>query len=377
MTHPPTTRRRLGKIVALMLGLGVGLAATEIAARVWLASQPKSEPMIQRFHPFLGYAFQPNRAITLQDSFGSRDYSTNSLGLRGRDAPRRKPPNAFRIICVGGSTTENAYVGDDQTYPAQLERLLRARCPGVNIEVLNAGFSAYSTAHTLINYQLNLVEFEPDLLIVYQAINDLMPMSYPGFQPDYSNFYTIYHLSRVVRTDLYKRVQWPQWVGTWVLGKLAIFAQRAMMHWRYTGPRPTRKTKLATVPGDALQVYERNMRHLVQLAKADRVHVCLATFAHPMKPVMGRDALDRLRRFPWFHHLNPSGVCDALDRMNHVVRDLAKSQGTLFVDQERLMPKDFDTFLDCCHMRAPGLQMLAQHFADAIVASGIIQSKLK
>jgi len=353
-----------------------GLMLAELMARAYCALRPGAPPILMRFHPFLGYELRPNRSTTLQDRFGARRYSTNSLGLRGRDVPVRKGPNTFRVICVGGSTTENAYVNDEQTYPSQLERMLQARYPQARIEVLNAGRSAYSTAHTLINFQLNLAGLAPDLLVVYQAINDLMPMSYPDFKADYRNFYGGYHLRRLIELDL-QQPPWPAWLAGAGLGRVALRARRRVMQWDYEGYNEQPDQLIAELPRFILRAYGRNLSHLIVLAKAQGSDVCLCTFAHMIDFGMKGEDMRRLRRFPWFHHLSPRAAYDAISAMNGMVRQLHREHRTLWVDAEKTMPKSYDLFIDTCHMRAPGLTLFAEGLRDAIVASGIVERRLQ
>lgn len=67
----------------------------------------------------------------------------NSLGFRGPEREAAKPAGVKRIICLGSSNTFGAEVGDEETYPAQLQKLLDLRYPG-RYEVWNAGVNAYS-----------------------------------------------------------------------------------------------------------------------------------------------------------------------------------------------------------------------------------------
>lgn len=57
-----------------------------------------------------------------------------------------------------------------------------------NVEVINAGVPYYSTWDTLVNMAFRLPELEPDLVIVYHAINDVYarnmpPKCYRGYNP--------------------------------------------------------------------------------------------------------------------------------------------------------------------------------------------------
>jgi hypothetical protein len=141
------------------------------------------------------------------------------------------------------------------------------------------------------------------------------------------------------------------------------------------GPRP--ECMIARVPEEILRVHARNVAHVICLARAAGCEVCLSTSAHMLEPGMGGQHLKRLRRgFGWFHHLNPSGVLAALDELNEGLRRLSAKEHTLFVDLDRLMPKSFDLFVDVCHMREPGLRLMAEHLCRAIVDSGIVERQL-
>src|SRR5262245_36764780 len=48
----------------------------------------------------------------------------NSLGYRGADIPLRKAQDEYRILMIGDSFTFGDYVNDEDTLPAQLERIL-------------------------------------------------------------------------------------------------------------------------------------------------------------------------------------------------------------------------------------------------------------
>jgi lysophospholipase L1-like esterase len=109
-----------------------------------------------------------------------------------RIIPQRKAPDEFRIIAVGGSTTLglDPYRLAGVHYPKVLERALNGTSSGRRYVVLNAGGEAYSSMHVLVNIVTRLLEFEPDLIIVMEAINDYTVNYFGGGAlPDYSNKY--------------------------------------------------------------------------------------------------------------------------------------------------------------------------------------------
>jgi len=85
-----------------------------------------------------------------------------------------KPAGQFRIVCLGGSTTYTSDVKDYRdSYPYLLEKYLKAQ--GYNdVTVVNAGAGSWSSWESLINFQFRVLDLDPDLIIVYHGINDIL-----------------------------------------------------------------------------------------------------------------------------------------------------------------------------------------------------------
>jgi len=81
-------------------------------------------------------------------------------------------PGAYRILCVGESTTRGFPGPLAQSYPAQLEDLLRARHPGANVKVYNRGVSAISAYDIYAHLPKYLRQTRPQL-VVLQAGNNM------------------------------------------------------------------------------------------------------------------------------------------------------------------------------------------------------------
>ncbi len=117
------------------------------------------------------YELKPGVTLeTRRKSGAPRHVSINSLGFRDREREARKPPGVFRIVILGSSNTYGADVDNDETYPAQLERLLNERGGPTRFEVWNAGISAYVPSQIMEHARHVLRDFDPDLLIVQMYI---------------------------------------------------------------------------------------------------------------------------------------------------------------------------------------------------------------
>ena len=70
-----------------------------------------------------------------------------------------------------------------------LEDFLNSSFDSPRFEVINAGTPGWTSAESLINLQFRLLELNPDMIIIYEAVNDTfaMRMAEEG-RSDYSNF---------------------------------------------------------------------------------------------------------------------------------------------------------------------------------------------
>jgi|GEM_PF-3434204 len=94
----------------------------------------------------------------------------------GRVVDLAKPDGVYRILCLGGSTTYGVGADKTNSYPAQLEDLLN-RVYGradLRFEVLNLGVMGYHSWHSRIRFKAELAGLSPDLVLVMDAVNDLV-----------------------------------------------------------------------------------------------------------------------------------------------------------------------------------------------------------
>jgi len=98
----------------------------------------------------------------------------NSEGFRGDNFSIVKPDGFYRIITVGGSTMFGyGATSDETTIPGYFEALLQNNSKLNNVEVINAGISGATSFTELELIKNKLIDYEPDLIIVYDGWNDL------------------------------------------------------------------------------------------------------------------------------------------------------------------------------------------------------------
>ena len=114
-------------------------------------------------HPVLGWVPKSNLSIT--NSIG-QTYTTNSRGFRSRHEFERRP-DRYTVLVVGDSFTYGSWADDTEVWPALLESL------DTEINLLNFGVAGYGVDQMSLMLEMQIEEFEPDLVIVAFISDDL------------------------------------------------------------------------------------------------------------------------------------------------------------------------------------------------------------
>jgi hypothetical protein len=188
---PTRPRNVLKMLVLIVLGIISALLVVEFGLRAYFTYFGSEIDRIM-------YVYSPEQILAENPAFvglpfvghggSAHGLGHNSLGYRNHEIQVQKPPGMYRIAVTGGSTTYGAGVDADQTWPAQLEKILREDYGYSQVEVVNTASTAYTTWNSLSNYAFRVVDLQPDLLIVYHGTNDAKarltaPQCYTGESP--------------------------------------------------------------------------------------------------------------------------------------------------------------------------------------------------
>lgn len=103
---------------------------------------------------------------------GTTTYMKDAYGLRGRAAPN----SDIDIVVVGGSTSDQRKLNNDETWDWMLEQKFAAA--GKPLEIVNAGIDGQSTFGHIWNFTRwfpAIPNFRPRYVLFYLGINDLTP----------------------------------------------------------------------------------------------------------------------------------------------------------------------------------------------------------
>lgn len=272
-------------------------------------------------HPYLGYALKPNYHTP---PGAKQEARHNALGFRGKETTWEKPAGVFRILTTGGSSVYGQSESSDAAVWSQrLEDILNDAAGERRFEVINVGCNGWSSFEMLINLELRGLDFDPDLVLVYEAINDMRCALYTRG-------------GEVTRDNLQWRAPWPVDRPSRIETFLAH--SRAYMVWRRYAtdyverrsdlgffaitnydPRPnagdfyTWYARNLPVPEQGFANYRRNLNNIISVGTARGARVLLVT-----------QALAR-----WHVAAAQSGheQLDAFDRIQNIEREVGAERG--------------------------------------------------
>ena len=285
--------------------------------------------------------------------------------------PLVKPKNTFRVICMGESTTENEVSYNDYKihYPLILQRMLQQKYPNKNIEVINISYAAYSSAHLLVLLLLDVISWKPDLIIISQNINDLDAAYWSGLNYDYSNKYG----TQQFLPDYYEKFT-----------TLNVLFQWSSFYWyledriRYYSEKFQQKKKLTKIsygnkpPELGREIYKRNLLNFYYIANKWNIPVLYST--QPLNSITGSFGY-------FFQTENNKTVRLPLDSerkehhevYNKIIKEVAKSTNSYFLDNDSLMGGNPKYFIDEVHYTKLGIEKLSKDYFDYIVSKNIIK----
>jgi lysophospholipase L1-like esterase len=286
--------------------------------------------------------------------------SVNSLGFRGAEFAKAKPPGAVRIACIGASTTFCTEASDDGAWPAQLQKRLQAMYPGVVIEVVNAGVPGYVITESRKNLEHRVLALEPDLVIYYEAQNDIaidtrdlarregLIADDEGFQSGFVRTASQYSLL----FDLVHK------------NAKILF-----------GARDSSAGRMSDVPDDLPNRFISHLAAMHDTLAARNIPLVLSTFVVKYRRDQDREtqianADIAFYYMPW---MTIDGLFDAMETYNAAIINLGRAKGLHVVDNRDIVTPDAQHFADCVHFTNAGCTQMAERFARSFEDSKILE----
>jgi lysophospholipase L1-like esterase len=388
-------RKGLLNLAMASLSIVVTLFFLEVVSRIWLvhlASEPRFLSYASYGQLLDRYGSETEQGAALKQLYSPHRYLGfyptpnyewgenfhNSLGYRGEEFPMPKPEGEYRIVCLGGSTTYTSDVENPAlAYPAQVESALRE--DGFDsVRVINGGAASWTTWESLINFEMRVLDLDPDMIVVYHAINDAHarfiwpPEAYRGDNsgwraPNQSGLFmpSIFEYSTLLRIFMIRL----GWAGAHA--DLARTVDRAApSYYADLFREQVRRGEYPSAPLDEVSAqkmidanepkyFRRNLENLVAVAERHGVAVVLVSFAYDPdyepEPRVARPEYQQ-----------------ALDEHNDVIRSVSAESSAYFFDFATVFPVDRDLFTDGRHVNEEGARVKGALIAEFLVDNGLV-----
>jgi lysophospholipase L1-like esterase len=154
-------RKIAARAVALLLGTVLALGIAELGLRI-VDYPGAQERRARRFHPRYGTV----NADSWIFDFRIDPARHRAVDLRGQLIPLAKPEGEQRVLFLGDSATEGAFVSIAESYPLRFQQLLSTRDPRTRVRAINAGVWGMTTIDEYHLLRDKLLPLRPDVVVL-------------------------------------------------------------------------------------------------------------------------------------------------------------------------------------------------------------------
>ena len=296
------------------------------------------------------------------DPDGTARYSRDEWGLRGP----HETPEDIDILTIGGSTTDQLYISDGETWQDVLGQ--EARLEGGTITVSNAGVDGHSTfghLEALDRWLSDIEGLHPELVVFYVGNNDVL-LDRPnrkeaagGVVDHFRQRSALYHAARTAR-------------GMWEARRAgvlhAVHERRDGVEWTDQPVLDDHEARAA----EMLQAYERRIASLAERAmKLGWVPVFVTQPSRFAKTDAGtRVGVELNLLSPW-GRMNGLDRAVFLDLYNAATLRAATESGAVGIDLGGSLILEDEDFYDVVHTTPTGAAKIGRFLYQALVQEGL------
>jgi lysophospholipase L1-like esterase len=385
-------RRKMVDVAILLVACLLALGVSEIALRLLI---PDTEQYYVH-RPGSGTVFLPDTSI-IRGVQGPSQFRINNQGVRGRHLDPQV--DEYRILTIGGSTTELLLMDEPRTWPAMVEQsLLETGAEGRRAWVGNVGKSGANARDHVLHTRYLLDQFpQIDAVIVLVGVNDLTLALAEGetyirlpsldepeakaaqlerafsvrpgsiSQPIYSGVHPWFKRTALYQVASRARMK--------IRGQLAASGAvqdrvgESVARWR--SHRSASQGRLTELPdlGPALGRYRAYLESIADEAEARGVRLIYMTQPALWRANlsqgeeellwMGGDAPDFMEG-PGARYYTAEALAAAMQAFNQVTLELCRSRGVECIDLAAGLPRTTEVFYDDVHFTDEGSRRVAE-----------------
>jgi len=280
----------------------------------------------------------------------------NSFGFRSPEIAVDKPAGRLRLAFLGGSTTYCAEVSSDQmTWPYLVAAAIKRHFPDLDIDFINGGIPGYSTGTLRPYLEKRVARFHPDVIVVYEAANDLSGNSFV--------------LAREQGITIHTMDQAQGWLARHSV--LAYLVEKNFQILELQHAAQSNEGKIVVDQARLAAMYRSDLTALVEASKKVASLVVTVTYAPRLRanqspPELRAAAVTSLYYMPY---MTPDAILKGFQGYNDVMRSVAAEEDTLLVGNEDSIPADAKHYKDSVHFSDAGSVLMAKRVTDALLGS--------
>lgn len=312
-----------------------------------------------RHYYLLGCSFKPNAVGKTSHGL---DCKINSYGFCGPEFELKKPPDIYRIVCFGGSTSHSGH------YPKKLAYLLKDEhtISGKKFEVINAAVPTWDTTQSLIQFVTRVIYLDPDIIIIYEGINDypmkafywfknLPLVNYRAYGSFVRNHFIIYNIAYNTLLEANNQLE-----NFLFERRLSGIPDGAMFD----------DNKITVTENDNL-IFKTNIENFIILSRSRNIKIMLCPMALSFDEAYGKKKNLSLAKFYYAKDLEL--ITTRVAGYNKILKEIAQQYDTVYLDVARIIKPGEENFVDLCHFTEKGARGVAKALKDKLKAEGIIE----
>jgi lysophospholipase L1-like esterase len=349
----------LGGVLLSVLGVEFGYRGLSVLGWLpgrWIVADERRVAFREHIAGGVRGMFEPKAFV----GYVLRGEGINEAGFSDREWALERREGVFRVACLGGSTTQDGQrVDRNNTYASYLSRMI-ARRMGGEVEVLNFGVNGWTSAESLVNYALVVARYEPDVVVVHHAVNDVWPRLHPGFRSDYTHYRVPWEDARLAWWDRELIAHSRLWVAWRQLDEDLVGVRERVIRRVDGEPVPI----FYELEAETSAGYRGNLERLCRLVRGDGAVPVLLTMPYS-------DAAGGFER-RWVEVLG-----QGTREHNAIMREVAASEGALLADAAQTFsadPGEHEKFFkDYVHVRPGGNRVKAISILEALRRAKVLE----
>jgi lysophospholipase L1-like esterase len=375
------SRKFLANITVSLISLCVALVVAELCLRFVFPSPNK----YYVWQPHLRWNFRPS-PVVMPGVEGESRFITNSEGIR---ADEFAPDKTYKILAVGGSTTECLYLDQEEAWPHLLQKRLNEKQGVSNVWVGNIGKSGLNTRDHVVQLRYLLEQnadidaiilmvgindlslrlgqdsdYDPNFLKRFGAEQEILPRAFNNAKDNAAGDKPTPYYKRTAIWRLLKRIK----AGDSTTRKAQDDDGKMYISWRERRRNAPRIRQALPDLTSALDEYAENISTIIDLARRKSIRLILVT-----QPVLWKPNLEKqLNDLLWFggvgNFLEESGkeyysveaLSKAMEAYNETLIKTCHARQAECFDLAPLLPKDTTAFYDDVHFNESGARKVAE-----------------